>query len=109
MRYTKHSLNRMNTRGINQAIARLVFDYGVRKGDKIILNKKMALERMYEARAEAAVLSKALDHGVSDMSRCLHQWKALDDEIRDLKKLIDKQGAILVMVDDLVITAYGIH
>ena len=109
MRYTKHSLDRMNSRGITQTVARLVFDYGMLKGDKVILNKKMALERMCEARAEAAALSKSLDYGVTNLSDYLHQLRALAEEIRDLKKLVDKQGAILVMVDDLVITAYGIH
>lgn len=109
MRYTKHSLDRMNGRGINHAIARLVFDYGLLKGDKIILNKKMALERLCEAHAEAAALSKALDYGVANLSECLHELRTLEEEIRDLKKLVDKQGAVLVMVDDLLITAYGIH
>ena len=109
MRYTKHSEARMNTRGITRSAAQLVFDYGVLRGDKVILNKKMAVQRMCEARAEAAALSKALDHGVANLSDCLHQLRALEEEIRDLKKLVDKQGLTLVMVDDLVITAYGIH
>jgi len=99
----------MNTRGITQAAARLVFDYGMLKGDKVILNKKMAIERMCEARAEVTALSKSLDYGVASLSDCLHELRALENEIRDLKKLVDKQGAILVMVDDLLITAYGIH
>jgi phage I-like protein len=109
MRYTKHSLDRMNTRGITHCVARLAFDYGVLKGDKVILTKKVALQRMCEARAEAAALSKTLDHGVANLSDHLHQLKALEDEIRYLKKLIDKQGVTLVVVDDLVITAYGIR
>jgi hypothetical protein len=109
MRYTKHSLDRMNGRGINHAIAKLVFDYGYTSGDKVIFNKKMACERLIEARAEATALSKALDDGTGKLSEVLHQLSDLETEIRNLSKLIDKQGAILVMVDDVLITAYGIH
>lgn len=109
MRYTKHSLDRMNGRGINHAIAKLVFDYGFTSGDKIIFNRKMAGERLIEARAESAALSNALDNGVTNMSECLHQLADMETEIRNLTKLVDKHGAILVMVDDVLITAYGIH
>jgi hypothetical protein len=109
MNYTKHSLDRLNGRGISHAIAKLVFDYGYARGDKIIFNKKMVGERLIEARAEMAALSNALDNGVTNMSECLHQLAELETEIRNLTKLVDKQGAILVMVDDVLITAYGIH
>jgi hypothetical protein len=109
MRNTRHSLDRMNGRGINHAIAKLVFDYGFTSGDKIIFNKKMAGERLIEARAELAPLSKALDCGVENMGETLHQMADLETEIRNLSKLVDKHGAILVMVDDVLITAYGIH
>lgn len=99
----------MNGRGINHAIAKLVFDYGFTSGDKIIFNKKMAGERLIEARAESAALSNALDSGVANLSACLHQLAELETEIRNLTKLVDKQGAILIVVDDVLITAYGIH
>lgn len=109
MQYTKHSLHRMNGRGINHAIAKLVFDYGYTSGDKVIFNKKMACERLIEARAEVTSLSNALNIGGANMGACLHQLADLETEIRNLTKLVDKHGAILVMVDDVLITAYGIH
>ena len=109
MRYTKHAVNRMNERGISHALAKLVLDYGFASGDKVIFNKKMAGERLIEARAEEAALSKSLDSGVLNMGKCIHELAELETEIRNLTKLLDKQGAILVMVDDVLITAYGIH
>ena len=92
MKKTKHSLIRMSQRGISHAMADLVYAYGFIRGDKVILNKKAATARLIEARAEKAALSKTLEV-----------------EIRNLTKLIDKQGSVLVMVGDVLVTAYGLH
>lgn len=109
MNYSQHCVTRMNQRGITQAMAELVYAYGEVKGDKVILNKKMATERLCEARAERSTVSKGLDTGVSDMSSALHLIASLDAEIRNLTKLVDKHGTTLVVSGDTVITAYGIH
>lgn len=52
MHHTKHSVTRMNQRGISHAMADLVYAYGIAKGDKVILNQKAAKQRLIEARAE---------------------------------------------------------
>lgn len=110
MQHTKHSFTRMNQRGISHAMAELVYAYGMAKGDKVILNQKAAKERLIEARAEKASLEKVLDTGSSSMVAAMHEMAKLEQEIRDITKLIDKQGVVLVVVNgDVLLTAYGIH
>lgn len=109
MNYSKHSIERMTQRGITPVLAELVYVYGEVRGDKIVLNKKMAMARLVEARAERAHLSKQLDLGVADLVGTLHQLAELEAEIRGLCKLVDKHGATLVVSGETLITVYGIH
>ena len=109
MQYTKHSMIRMNQRGISHAMAILVYAYGFTKGDKVILNKKAATARLIEARAERAALSNTLDTGGKDIWGAMFQLRKIEIEIRDLTKLIDKQGAVVVMAGNVLLTAYGLH
>lgn len=110
MQHTKHSVNRMNQRGISHAMAELVYAYGTAKGDKVTFNQKAAKERLIEARAEKSSLEKALDTGSMSMVSAMHALAKLEQEIRNLIKLIDKQGVVVVVVGgDVVLTAYGIH
>jgi hypothetical protein len=91
-------------------MAELVYAYGTAKGDKVILNQKAAKERLIEARAEKASLEKALDTGSMSMVSAMHAVAKLEQEIRNLTKLIDKQGVVVVVVGgDVLLTAYGIH
>ncbi len=110
MHHTKHSVARMNQRGISHAMADLVYAYGIAKGDKVILNQKAAKQRLIEARAEKASLENALDTGSMSMVAAMHAMAKLEQEIRNLTKLIDKQGVVVVVVGgDVLLTAYGIH
>lgn len=110
MHHTKHSVARMNQRGISHAMAELVYAYGTAKGDKVIFNQKAAKQRLIEARAEKASLEKALDSGAMSMVAAMHALAKLEEEIRNLTKLIDKQGVVVVVVGgDVLLTAYGIH
>lgn len=110
MHHTKHSVTRMNQRGISHAMAELVYAYGTAKGDKVIFNQKAAKERLIEARAEKASLEKALDTGSLSMVSAMYAVAKLEQEIRNLTKLIDKQGVVVVVVGgDVLLTAYGIH
>ena len=109
MTFSKHSIIRLNQRGITHAMANLVYAYGFIHGDKVILNKKAATARLIEARAERAALSKTLDSGGGAMWGAMHQIAEIEVEIRNLTKLIDKQGSVVVMVGDVLVTAYGLH
>ncbi len=80
MKCTKHFMQRTNERGITKMIVDLALSFGQQKGDKIILNKK-------ETRA---VLLE------------------LDFLRRNLIKVLDKKGVVVVADDDALITAYGI-
>jgi hypothetical protein len=110
MHHTKHSVTRMNQRGISHAMADLVYAYGIAKGDKVILNQKAAKQRLIEARSEKISLEEALDSGSMSMVSAMHALAKLEDEIRNLTKLVDKHGVVVVVVGgDVLLTAYGIH
>lgn len=109
MQLTKHSLLRLNQRGISHAMAELVYAYGITCGDKVILNQKAAMARRIEALAEKAALSKCQDEGVRDLAGAMHRMAEIENEIRNLMKLIDKKGCVLVMVGNILLTAYGMH
>lgn len=109
MNHTKHAVARMNQRGIAHAMAKLVFAYGSDQGDKIVLTQKAAIARMTEARAEKATLTAALDKGCKNLFDVMQQLSEVELELRVLMKLVDKHGAVLVMVGANLITAYGLH
>lgn len=109
MHHTKHSVVRMNQRGITHAMAELVFTYGVPVGDKIILNQKAALARLTEARAELAALERNFNIRGTDLFAVMLQVPVLEEEIRNLLKLTDKHGLVIVIVGDDLLTAYGLH
>ncbi len=110
MHHTKHSTIRMSQRGISRAMVDLVYAYGFTQGDKVILNQKAAKARLIEARAEKSSLDAALDNGEKNMWLVMHSLATLESEIRNLTKLIDKKGVVVVVVNgDVLLTAYGIH
>lgn len=109
MHHTKHAVARMNQRGIAHAMAKLVCAYGTDHGDKIVLTQKAATARLVEARAEKAMFNQQLDTGCSDIFGVLRQLEEVEAEIPVLMKLIDKHGAVVVVVDNTLITAYGLH
>lgn len=76
---TKHIIDRMNQRGINSKMIELVLEYGVVKKDKIILDKKN--------------LSKVL--------------KEIDYFRKDLLKVMDKKGLVVVADNEYLITTYN--
>lgn len=44
------------------------------------------------------------------MVAAMHALAKLEEEIRNLTKLIDKQGVVVVVVGgDVLLTAYGLH
>ena len=109
MNHTKHSVVRMNQRGIAHAMADLVYAYGKPHGNKIVLTQKAAIARLIEARADKAALNLALDTGCGNLFDVLRQLREVEAELSVLMKLIDKHGAVVVIVGDNLITAYGLH
>jgi len=109
MHHTKHSVVRMNQRGIVHAMAELVYAYGTVHGDKIVLTQKAAIARLNEARADKDALNLALDNGCDNLFDVLRQLREVEAELPVLMKLVDKHGAVVVMVGDNLITAYGLH
>lgn len=109
MHHTKHSVVRMNQRGIAHAMVELINAYGTAQGDKIVFTQKAAIARLNEARAEKAALNRVLDTGCANLSGVMHQLHEIEAELTVLMKLIDKHGGVVVMVDDNLITVYGLH
>jgi hypothetical protein len=78
MKYTDHSQNRMNQRGISKEMIEFTLNHGSINGDAYITNKK--------------VLRKMIEH--------------LNKQLTLAKKLIDKGGVVVIVNNDSVITTY---
>ena len=79
MQPTRHIKQRMSQRGISQDMLNLVLTHGVIDGDKCVVGRKEALQRLRE----------------------------LDSERRVLTKIFDKGGVEVVVDDGALITAYN--
>ena len=78
MKYTYHSINRMNTRGISKEMIEFTLNYGSIDGDAYVTNRKL--------------LNKVIQH--------------LTKQLDLAKKLIDKGGVVVVTDNSSVITTY---
>jgi len=76
---SNHLVTRMNQRGIPGTLLNLVAEFGKPKQDKIILDKKLTLK----------IIEK------------------IDKIRRDLIKIADKGGIVLVVDDNVMITTYN--
>lgn len=63
MQSTRHIKQRMSQRGISQDMVNLVLTHGVIDGDKYVVGRKEALQRLRELDNERRVLTKILDKG----------------------------------------------
>lgn len=79
MQPTRHIKQRMSQRGISQDMVNLVLMHGSIDGDKYVVGRKEALQRLRE----------------------------LDNERRVLTKILDKGGVAVVAEGDALITAYN--
>ncbi len=77
---TRHIQKRLSQRSIKERVLELVKAFGVRRGDKILLNRK------------------ACDAVGEEMTRLLHE----------LRKARSRGGLVLVEVDGALITAYAL-
>lgn len=80
MSKTRHIQKRLSQRGIRDELVSIAMDFGVQKGDKVVLNKKAA---------EAVIVE-------------------LDLYRKKLKKLADKKGLVVVESDGNLVTAYDL-
>ena len=76
---TKHLAQRMSQRGITKKMIDLAMEYGIDKGDKIVLNRKIT-------------------------QKILKDLEALK---KDLLKVMDKGGVIVICDADTLITTYN--
>jgi hypothetical protein len=79
MQTTKHAMQRMSQRGITRPIIDLTIEYGEIDRDKRVLNCKTA-QRLLNER---------------------------ENEVRALKKILDKGGVTVVIDGDSIITTYN--
>jgi hypothetical protein len=63
MQPTRHVQRRMSQRGISQDMVNLVLQHGAIDGDKYVVGRKEALQRLRELDSERRVLTKILDKG----------------------------------------------
>lgn len=63
MQSTRHIEQRMSQRGISKAMVNLVLTHGVIDGDKYIVGKKEAQQRLCEIESERRVWTKIIDKG----------------------------------------------
>lgn len=78
MTATKHISGRMSQRGMTKRMIELAMEYGKEQGDKIILNRK----------ATQSILNE------------------MDQLKKDLLKVMDKGGIVVVCDNDILITTY---
>ena len=76
---TNHVLARMSQRGISKKLIDLVCEYGNKRGDKLILNRKTT-QRVI---------------------------KEIDSMRKELLRIMDKGGVTIVFNNDILITAYN--
>ena len=81
MSKTKHLHKRMSQRGINARLVDVVSQYGVKQGDKHMLNRKQV---------------DALLSGIDDLRKVL-------------LKIRDKGGIVVIETDDCQITTYNLN
>jgi ribosomal protein S8 len=79
MQSTVHLGTRMNQRGISLAMVNLVLEYGEIQQDKAVLGRKAAEQLL------------------ARMQR----------EMKELKKIVDKGGVVVVSANDAIITTYN--
>lgn len=79
MNTTKHLMDRMNQRGINGNMLKLALDHGKVIKDKIVLDKKQTQKLI----------------------------KDIDKFRKDLLKILDKNGLVVVVSDDTIVTTYN--
>ena len=63
MQPTQHIKQRMSQRGISKEMVNLVIAHGVIQGDKYVVGRKEARQRLLELDSERRVLTKILDKG----------------------------------------------
>lgn len=78
MTATKHISERMSQRGMTKRMIELAMEYGKEQGDKIILNRKITQSILNE----------------------------MDQLKKDLLKVMDKGGIVVVCENDILITTY---
>ena len=78
---TKHLVNRMNQRGIGAKMIELALEHGINKNDKVVLDRKN--------------ISKLI--------------KEIDSYRKDLLKIMDKDGLVVVAVNNSLLTTYTMH
>ena len=79
MNTTKHLMDRMNQRGIHGNMVKLALDHGKMIKDKIILDKKQT--------------QKLIDD--------IDMWR------KDLLKILDKNGLVVIVSNNTIITTYN--
>lgn len=80
MRATKHLGERMSQRGMTKRMLELVMEFGKEQGDKIVLNRKTTQYLLDE----------------------------MDQIKRDLLKVMDKGGIVVVCDNETLITTYRV-
>ncbi|MFY9141288.1 hypothetical protein [Sulfuricurvum sp.] len=78
MKATKHIGERMSQRGMTKRMIELVMEFGKEQGDKVILNRKATQSILHE----------------------------MDQLKKDLLKVMDKGGIVVVIDNDTLITTY---
>lgn len=81
MRLSEHFKQRLSQRGIKHSMMNLVLQFGKQSGDKCVLNRK------------------AIDALLTELEKVK----------KDVLKMRERGGVVVVKVDDTLITGYGIN
>ena len=114
MNITYHFQQRMNQRGITKAMIDCVVHFGRLEQDKYVINKKMAnayiaaIQNELMKRRHKDFVMKVEKHLLCNLAD-LTQFTTvqLEDLLKQMKKIADKQGVSMVMEDGNLITTYN--
>ncbi len=106
MQITQHAAGRMVQRSISEAVTKVVYAYGIDKGDKVVLTVRMAKQRLEEAHVEKRQCEAMFEKRGGSLSDTMHRAANLEMEIKALEQVMRTRGATVVCVNDTLITAY---
>lgn len=114
MNITYHFQQRMNQRGITKAMIDCVAYFGSLEQDKYVINRKMAntyitaIQHELMRRQDKSFAMKVEKHLLCNLADLTEfSTVRLEDLLKHMKKIADKQGVSMVMEDNNLITTYN--
>ena len=104
MHVTRHFQQRVNQRGISQKMIDCVLQFGIWKGDKCQINRKLAQACI---RQWQQLLQDPKRRLKTELAWLEGSRKEQEAWLSCMKKIADKGGVVVVMVQGVLVTTYN--